>query len=114
MTDLRFFNPYAEIRHTENRLPHWQQEGAVYFVTFRLADSIPSKSSTSGRTSARHGYVFIPNLGTRKSSANITDAFPARSNSGSMPAMALVFCADRVARRSWPKLLIISKASVLQ
>ena len=41
MTELRFFNPYAEIRHTENRLPHWQQEGAVYFVTFRLADSIP-------------------------------------------------------------------------
>jgi REP element-mobilizing transposase RayT len=43
MTDLRFFNPYAEIRHTENRLPHWQQEGAVYFVTFRLGDSIPSQ-----------------------------------------------------------------------
>jgi putative transposase len=39
--DLRFFNPYAEIRHTENRLPHWHQSGAVYFVTFRLADAIP-------------------------------------------------------------------------
>ncbi|HEV2806249.1 MAG TPA: transposase [Chthoniobacterales bacterium] len=43
MNELRFFNPYAEIRHTENRLPHWQQEGATYFVTFRLADSIPSQ-----------------------------------------------------------------------
>jgi REP element-mobilizing transposase RayT len=42
MTELRFFNPYADIRHTENRLPHWQQESAVYFVTFRLADSVPS------------------------------------------------------------------------
>jgi putative transposase len=42
MNEFRFFNPYADIRHTENRLPHWQQEGAVYFVTFRLADSIPS------------------------------------------------------------------------
>ena len=41
--ELRFFNPYADIRHTENRLPHWQQEGAVYFVTFRLADSVPSR-----------------------------------------------------------------------
>ena len=37
----KFFNPYAEIRHTENRLPHWQQEGAVYFSTFRLGDSVP-------------------------------------------------------------------------
>jgi len=41
MTELRFFNPYADIRHTENRLPHWQQQGALYFITFRLADSIP-------------------------------------------------------------------------
>ena len=43
MTELRFFNPYADIRQTENRLPHWQQAGAVYFVTFRLADAIPSR-----------------------------------------------------------------------
>jgi REP element-mobilizing transposase RayT len=42
MAELRFFNPFAEIRHTENRLPHWQGEGAVYFVTFRLADSLPA------------------------------------------------------------------------
>lgn len=41
MAGLRFFNPYAEIRFTENRLPHWQQEGAVYFVTFRLVDAVP-------------------------------------------------------------------------
>lgn len=38
---MRFFNPYAEIRHTANRLPHWQQAGAVYFVTFRTCDSVP-------------------------------------------------------------------------
>jgi REP element-mobilizing transposase RayT len=43
MSELRFFNPYAEIRHTENRLPHWQQRGAVYFVTFRLADAVPTR-----------------------------------------------------------------------
>ena len=41
MTQLRFFNPYADIRETNNRLPHWQQFGAVYFTTFRLGDSIP-------------------------------------------------------------------------
>src|SRR6266404_1788825 len=42
MNDLRFFNPYVEIRRTKNRLPHWQQAGAVYFITFRLADAIPT------------------------------------------------------------------------
>jgi len=41
MAELRFFNPYADIRFTANRLPHWQQEGAVYFVNFRLADAVP-------------------------------------------------------------------------
>ena len=40
--DFKFFNPFAETRETENRLPHWQQEGAVYFITFHLADSLPS------------------------------------------------------------------------
>lgn len=38
---LKFFNLYADIGRTENRLPHWQQEGAVYFVSFRLADAVP-------------------------------------------------------------------------
>src|SRR5437870_7829642 len=40
--ELQFFNPYADIQHTENRLPHWQQQGAVYFITFRLVDAIPA------------------------------------------------------------------------
>ncbi|HEY5894223.1 MAG TPA: transposase [Chthoniobacterales bacterium] len=40
--DLRFFNPYADVVETQNRLPHWQQQGAVYFVTFRLGDAVPT------------------------------------------------------------------------
>jgi REP-associated tyrosine transposase len=43
VTELHFFNPYADIRFTANRLPHRQQEGAVYFVTFRLADAVPDQ-----------------------------------------------------------------------
>jgi putative transposase len=46
VAELRFFNPYAEIRFTANRLPHWQQESAVYFVTFRLADALPQNLRT--------------------------------------------------------------------
>ena len=41
--DIRFFNPRSEIDKTKNRLPHWQQDGACYFVTWRLADSIPKE-----------------------------------------------------------------------
>jgi REP element-mobilizing transposase RayT len=39
---LRYFNHLAETQVTTNRLPHWNQTGASYFVTFRLADSLPS------------------------------------------------------------------------
>jgi REP element-mobilizing transposase RayT len=36
-----FFEPasWAEVRWGD--LPHWRQDGALYFVTFRLADSLP-------------------------------------------------------------------------
>lgn len=39
--ERRFHNPHARTRFTENRLPHRQQDGITYFVTFRLADSLP-------------------------------------------------------------------------
>lgn len=35
-----FLDPNAEIEIRQGILPHWQQKGAYYFVTFRLADSI--------------------------------------------------------------------------
>ncbi|MCK5676591.1 MAG: transposase, partial [Verrucomicrobia bacterium] len=36
-----FFNPHLPLDIHERNLPHWTQEGVTYFVTFRLADSIP-------------------------------------------------------------------------
>jgi REP element-mobilizing transposase RayT len=38
-----FYSPWAETTVSHNRLPHWEQTGAVYFVTWRLADSIPQE-----------------------------------------------------------------------
>jgi REP element-mobilizing transposase RayT len=40
---MRFFDALAETRVTRNRLPHWQQDGATYFITYRLDDSIPKE-----------------------------------------------------------------------
>ncbi len=37
-----FFNPCAELGISERNLPHWCQQGVMYFVTFRLADSLPA------------------------------------------------------------------------
>ncbi len=36
------FDPKQTVGISERRLPHWRQDGATYFVTFRLADSIPA------------------------------------------------------------------------
>ena len=41
-TTTSFLDPNAEIEIKQGILPHWQQTGVYYFVTFRLADSIPS------------------------------------------------------------------------
>jgi carbamoylphosphate synthase large subunit/REP element-mobilizing transposase RayT len=43
MADLRFraFDEQRAVKITKRHLPHWEQPGATYFVTFRLADSIP-------------------------------------------------------------------------
>jgi len=35
------FDPEDEVRITRQNLPHWRQDGVTYFVTSRLADSIP-------------------------------------------------------------------------
>ena len=37
-----FFNPDNEIYIHQGNLPHWQQQNVWYFITFRLADSIPA------------------------------------------------------------------------
>lgn len=37
-----FLNPLADVRKSANRLPHWEQPGRCYFITFRMADSIPA------------------------------------------------------------------------
>ena len=36
-----FFDPWEHVDIHGSKLPHWQQPGATYFVTFRLADSLP-------------------------------------------------------------------------
>jgi putative transposase len=42
---MRFFDLLGETGTTRNHLPHWQQEGATFFVTWRLKDSIPQELS---------------------------------------------------------------------
>ena len=38
---FQLFDPDSDLRITARNLPHWYQPGVTYFVTFRLADSLP-------------------------------------------------------------------------
>jgi hypothetical protein len=38
---MAFFNPEDSLVIRRGKLPHWRQEGVIYFVTFHLADSLP-------------------------------------------------------------------------
>jgi REP element-mobilizing transposase RayT len=45
MADFQFraFDPRGEVIQKRRHLPHWEQKGATYFVTFRLADSVSAQ-----------------------------------------------------------------------
>ncbi|GBD97497.1 MAG TPA: helicase [Nitrospirae bacterium] len=46
MSDIiMYFDPYKSVETKQRNLPHWQQKGTSYFVTFRLYDSIPQEVS---------------------------------------------------------------------
>ncbi len=40
--EFRGLDPQRPIVQKRGHLPHWEQSGATYFVTFRLADSLPA------------------------------------------------------------------------
>jgi REP element-mobilizing transposase RayT len=42
MNERGYFRPSEEAANLAGNLPHWRQDGVTYFVTFRLADSLPS------------------------------------------------------------------------
>ncbi len=38
---FEFFDPRKQVTVSHGHLPHWDQEGATYFITWRTADSVP-------------------------------------------------------------------------
>src|SRR6266404_3241490 len=57
---FRGFDECAELSKTHRNLPHWQQEGATYFVTFRLADAVPAQLAAKWREELDTWHKFHP------------------------------------------------------
>ncbi|HVT45884.1 MAG TPA: transposase [Thermoanaerobaculia bacterium] len=47
MIEDGFFDPRKPFHIRWGNLPHWRQDGALYFVTFRLGDSLPQSKLTA-------------------------------------------------------------------
>ena len=59
-SEIRFLNDHAEIDKTRRRLPHWQQDGKTFFVTFRLNDSLPVAVLNAWRNERKHWLADHP------------------------------------------------------
>lgn len=57
---FRALNKHDDIRRTRRNLPHWEQEGATYFVTFRLADAVPARLAKQWRDELETWRKFHP------------------------------------------------------
>ena len=96
MDELRFFNPYSEIRETANRLPHWQQKGAI--LPFDLLTLSQNLCARNGKAIVPFGFASTQSHGIVRRSENITYAFLARLNLGSMQVMDHVSCDEQTVR----------------
>lgn len=47
--ETNYFTPFLPLDIEKRNLPHWQQDGTTYFVTFRLADALPVKKMKQWR-----------------------------------------------------------------
>lgn len=59
----RFFDPSAKPEITHRRLPHWEQPGVCYFLTFRTADSLPVEVCEEFRRK-RHAWLLPHGIDT--------------------------------------------------
>ena len=100
-------NPLRSGIHTRGYLPHVKREGASYFVTFRLADSLPKAVLLNFEREKANDFV---GYGILKAAARpltiqrkkLRAILPAKLNGISIKAWALVTYAGQTLPMSWP------------
>jgi hypothetical protein len=55
-----FFDPEADFRVYRRTLPHWRQAGVTYFVTFHLADSLPTQKLATLKEEKKRWLALNP------------------------------------------------------
>jgi carbamoylphosphate synthase large subunit/REP element-mobilizing transposase RayT len=57
---FRGLDERGDVQRSRRNLPHWEQEGATYFVTFRLADAVPAELAAQWRDELATWRHFHP------------------------------------------------------
>ena len=75
---IGYFAPHDPITNLTGNLPHWRQDGVTYFVTFRLADSLPAELLVQWREEVELWCLQHPEPHDRLTRADFYERFPAR------------------------------------
>jgi REP element-mobilizing transposase RayT len=75
---ITYFDPNAPIADLTGNLPHWRQSGTTYFVTFRLADSLPLEKLALWRREQQAWLRQNPTPHTPAQRQEYFDRFPRR------------------------------------
>ena len=78
MFDYRYLNPFVAVDKMEGNLPHWRQEHVTYFVTFRMADSVPQSKLREWRQARDRWLSENPKPHDTRQSAEYYELFSAR------------------------------------
>ncbi len=96
---MKPFDPHAPVRIHEMHLPQWRQDGVTYFVTSRLADSMPREKLEQWRDE-RDTWLRARGLRTAEELDKLSAKdhndfhrhFTASGIGGSMRVTGRVFC----------------------
>ncbi len=72
------FDPSASVAKSGRHLPHWKQDGCTYFVTFRLADSIPQEKQQQWLVEQREWVRKNPEPRTSQQEEEYAELFAQR------------------------------------
>ncbi len=74
------FSPFLPLDITKRKLPHWKQKNVVYFVTFRLNDSLPKEKLNQWRNEKEVWLKANPKPWTKEKRREYSILFPLRFN----------------------------------
>jgi len=75
---INYFDVQEPVGNEQGNLPHWRQEGATYFITFRLGDSLPQSKLNQWKAELATWQRSHPEPHDDATKCEYYELFPAR------------------------------------